>query len=581
MINRRLAPVLLLKNWLKDNVSAEIDINFEAPPKLEGQASFDVAIPCFLFARHLKKAPMLIADEIAEQLKPHLDQMGFESAQAVTGFVNLRLKKDKIEALLAERFDHPFAEASGVLSGQRVLLEYSSPNIAKPFSIGHLRTTNIGAALSRIYQALGAEIIRVNHLGDWGTQFGKLITAYKRFGNADFVKGDAINNLYHLYVKFHEEEKNDPALLDEAREWFVKLENGDEEATELWSWFKDVSYQEFKRIYDRLGVEFDYVTGESFYRDLMKESITRLEEKNLLEESDGALVVNFEDETMPPCLVKKTDGSTLYATRDIATAEYRADTFQPHKMLYVVGGEQRLHFRQVFKVIEKMGHPWSSVLEHVDFGLIKFPSGKMSTRKGNIIRLEDVLDKAVEKVREIIDKKEGERGEAQKLSDKEKKEISEIVGTGAIIFFDLKAKRRKDVNFDWDEILSFEGDSGPYLQYSAVRISAILNRAKESASQELLQAGSKLGDTEAERALAMSIMNFPAQIESAARDNEPSHLSHALLELAGDFNRFYAMVRVLGGDAEFVSGRLKLLELTHKCLECGLGLLGIRCPQKM
>lgn len=576
MIDKRLAVVQQLEQFFKKSYG---DPNFQEPPQLEKGPAYDIAIPCFPFASVLKKAPPKIAEEICAKLKA-ADWLPAEQIDAVNGFVNIRLRPECLAKHLEARLSDPLKDSRKSFADQRLVVDYSSPNIAKPFGIGHLRSTNIGAAVCRIYSALGAEVVRVNHLGDWGTQFGKLITAYKRFGNADFVKGDPINNLYKLYVQFHEEEKNDSALLDEAREWFVKLENGDEEAKELWAWFKDVSYREFKKIYDRLGVDFDYVTGESFYNNLMKESVERLEKSGLMVESDGAMVVDLEKYKMPPCLIKKTDGSTLYATRDISTAEYRKKTYDPTQLVYVVGGEQKLHFRQVFKVLELMGHEWAKNYVHVDFGLIKFADGKMSTRKGNIILLEEVLDRAEKEVLSIIEEKEKSKPEDKRLSEQEKIDVAAKVGVGAIVFFDLKAKRTKDVQFDWKSILSFEGDSGPYLQYTVVRLSGILEKARQEGYDPDVEA-LPLPETEEERALARRLLNFPAAIEAAAREYEPSIISNELMELASSFNRFYTNVSILKGDVEKIPGRLNLLKMTRQAMLEGLGLFGIHCPDRM
>lgn len=552
------------------------EINFEEAPRLEGQPAFDIAIPCFIFAKKLKQAPQKIAQTISEKLS----ELGFEKIETIGGFVNIRLSASELSKELLVRRSDPLVNSRHALESEKIVIDFSSPNIAKPFSVGHIRSTNIGAAISRIYSAVGAEVVRVNHLGDWGTQFGKLITAYKRFGNADFVKGDPINNLYKLYVQFHEEEKKDPALIDEAREWFVRLEKGDEEAKELWSWFRDVSYYEFKKTYDRLGVAFDYVTGESFYNELMKDSIQELESKSLLKESEGAMVVDLEEYQMPPCLIKKTDGSTLYATRDIATAQYRMKTYQPTQLVYVVGSEQKLHFRQVFKVIELMGHGWAKNYKHVDFGLIKFGDEKMSTRKGNIILLEEVLDRAEEEAEKIILEKDQQKEESKRLSDAERADVAEKVGVGAVIFFDLKAKRTKDVHFSWKDILSFDGDSGPYLQYTYVRIESVLERARKEGYQ-FSDSDSPTLSTEEERELAKRIISFPAAVEAAAREYEPSLIAHELLDLAAAFNRFYMNVRVIKeGDSE-IAGRLQLLNICQKVLETGLGLFGISCPKRM
>lgn len=581
MIDRRLQIVERLETAIKDEISGlDGHVSFGEPPSLEEGAEFDLAIPCFQFAKKAKLPPHKIAENLKKAIDKKAQELGVAQAKTTKAYLNIEFDKKPLGESLVKRLTNPLGETSIAYQDRKYIVEFSSPNIAKPFGIGHLRSTNIGAAIARIEKAVGAEVIRINHLGDWGTQFGKLITAYKHFGSADFVKGDVVNNLYKLYVEYHQQEAEDPALLDEAREWFVKLENGDEEATELWTWFKDVSYQDFKKLYERLGVDFDFVTGESFYKDLMPDTVRRLKEKGLVKESEGALIVDLEDYEMTPCLIEKSDGSTLYATRDLATAEYRARTFEPSHFVYVVGQEQKLHFRQFFKVLELMGYPWATQAKHVDFGLIRFPEGKMSTRKGNIILLEKVLDQAKEKALEVIEQKDNERDVADRMSEEEKDRVSEIVGTGAVIFFDLKAKRTKDVQFDWDEILNFEGDSGPYLQYTGVRLEALLRKAKTEGFS-FTEGDIPQMPTLEERALVQSILGFANVVETAARDYEPSMISHGLLELAAVFNRFYMNVKILKGEDKYRAERLLLVKSTLETLRFGLGLLGIEIPERM
>jgi len=582
VINQRLPIVQNLESFLVKQFPAwKNEIIFQEPPETAETQGFDIAIPCFTLSKTLKKAPPQIALEVAEALRGSTGPLLLERVEVLKAFVNIRFKAEALGAELSNLNPKILGSTALALKGQKYAVDFSSPNIAKPFGIGHLRSTNIGAAICRILSALGGEVVRINHLGDWGTQFGKMITAYKRFGSAEFVRGDPVNNLYKLYVEFHEKEKNDPALLDEARDWFVKLEQGHPEALELWKWFKDVSYHEFKRIYDKLKVDFDYITGESFYNHLMDKSVERLEKANLLKESEGAKIVDLEPYGLPPCLIKKSDGSTLYATRDIATAEYRMKTFQPTYLVYVVGGEQTLHFKQVFKVLSLLGYSWAEKnAVHVSFGLIKFPEGKMSTRKGNIILLEDVLKQAEQRSLEIIEEKEKEKPVEKRLSEDERQGAAAMIGTGAVIFFDLHAKRVKDILFDWKTILSFEGDSGPYLQYTSVRLNALLERAKAQ-GEDLVSDVSISLTSEEERKLANTLLRFPAMLEAAARDFEPSMVSHELLELSACFNRFYMNVPILKGDKELKASRLKLVRMTQDTLRFGLGLLGIDCPEKM
>jgi arginyl-tRNA synthetase len=574
VIDLRLAPVQKLQNLLSQKYA---ELNLETPPAMPETADFDFALPCFPLAKSMRKSPPAIAEEVAAFVRAEASEL-CQRVETLKGYVNIQLKPSVLSEALELRLDQPLKESATALAKQKFVVDFSSPNIAKPFGIGHLRSTNIGAALCRILGSLGAEVVRVNHLGDWGTQFGKMITAYKRFGSAEFVKGDPVNNLYKLYVEFHQREAEDPALIDEARDWFVRLEKGDEEALELWKWFRDVSYHEFKRIYDKLGVDFDYVTGESFYNNLMEKTVETLSKKGLLKESDGAMIVDLEPYDMPPCLIKKTDGSTLYATRDITTAEYRMKTFEPTHLVYVVGSEQALHFKQVFKVLTLLGYEWADRnCVHVNFGLIKFPEGKMSTRKGNIILLEDVLKQAEQRALEIIDEKEKDKPQERKLSDDEKQEVARQVGTGSVIFFDLHARRTKDVLFDWKTLLNFEGDSGPYLQYTTVRVQALL----EKAGSEVQGGSAPLLSHVAERDLARSLLHFPAVVEAAAREYEPSIISHALLDLCGVFNRFYRDVPVLKAEPAERAGRITLVRQTLATLKTGLGLLGLECPQRM
>lgn len=581
MIDRRLPYVQTLERFLiQQNPDWAQGILLEQPPSDQKTNEFDLAIPCFQLSKSRRMPPPACALAIADQIRSAQSALGIEKIEAVKGFVNLRFSAPVLAEAVRTRMNDPLMGSRQAWAKETIAIDYSSPNIAKPFGIGHLRSTNIGGALCRILTAIGARVIRINHLGDWGTQFGKMITAYKRFGNAEFVRGDPINNLYQLYVEFHQKEQEHPELMDEAREWFVKLENGDPEALELWKWFKDVSYHEFKRMYDRLGVDFDYVTGESFYNTLMPKTVERLEKAGLLKESDGATIVDLEPYGMPPCLIKKSDGSTLYATRDISTAEYRAKTFHPTKLVYVVGSEQALHFRQVYKVLELMGHEWAKNCFHIAFGLIKFPEGKMSTRKGNIVLLEQVLDQAEAEALKIVQEKNREKPAERQLTPDEELEVARKVGSGAVIFFDLHAKRMKDILFDWKSILNFEGDSGPYLQYSSVRLESLMERAKAEGIQidgnEAIQL-----TTDEERELVRSLLGFPAVVESAARDFEPSLIAHELLDIAAVFNRFYMNVPVLKGEAGLKKSRLALVLFTQRVLQTGLALLGLECPKKM
>lgn len=553
---------------------AEIHNLLEVPPSPD---LGDLAFPCFVLAKLLKKAPPLIAKEIAAAV----DSQEI-AAEAAGAYVNLRFNRclyfPKLFQLL-ESDDH------GTLKiGQEktVVIDMSSPNIAKPFGIGHLRSTVIGAALYRMYEAAGYKVISVNHLGDWGTQFGKQITAFKHWGNEELLQKSPIEESLKLYVRFHEEAENNPALEDEARDWFRKLEAGDPEAVSLWKYFVEVSMAEFNRMYERLGVRFDYVLGESFYNDKMGAVIEQLREKNLLVESEGALVVRLDDLDMPPCLILKKDGTTIYPTRDLATAIYRREVMGADQLLYVVGGEQQLHFKQVFAVLNKMKKDWSAQCLHVPFGLMKFEGKKMSTRRGKIIVLEEVLDEAVQRALQVIEQKNPQ------LPDKQ--EVAEMVGIGAVIFGDLKNNRMNEVDFSLDEALQFDGETGPYVQYTYVRTQSVLAKgeltlaenaldpAVEAPAPEVVQED-LLGDSGWE--LLKQLVRYPIQLERALKQNEPSVMARYTLELAQLFNQFYNRERIIIDEQKVREARLQLTRITGCTLAKALKLLGIGVPERM
>jgi len=530
----------------------------------------DYALPCFSFAKILKKSPEQIAKNIAEAIVLPKE---FSNVFVVGGYINCMLNKEIfIENTLKElliKKENYFKLNLG--NNEIVVLEYSSPNIAKPFSISHLRSTNIGNALYKILTFVGYNVIGINHVGDWGTQFGKLIVAYKRWGSADFLKEDPIKNLFNLYVRFHKEAEHDPKLIDEARENFKKMEEKDESLLDLWKWFSTVYLNDFKRIYAALGVRFDHITGESFYNDKINSVFELLRSKNLTHINEGALIVDLTNYDMPPLLVKKSDDSSLYATRDLAALLYRKKEYKFTKILYVVGAEQKLYFKQLFKTIELMGLPWASLCTHIDFGLFHFKEGKMASRTGNIIELEKVIQKAKELALHTINEKNPE------LEGKES--IAESIAIGAIKFSDFASKRIKDVLFDWDEMLRFDGETGPYLQYTNVRILSLLRKFGKDVD-DLDCELSKL-ETNDEFLLVKALYNFTSKLFKAATEYEPSYIAQGLIDIAKKYNKFYNSCRILEVKKPIAEARIALSYGTHIVLKLGLSLLGISTPEKM
>ena len=450
-----------------------------------------------------------------------------------------------------------------------ICIDYSSINIAKRFHIGHLSTTMIGNALYKIYEHLGYKCVGINHLGDWGTQFGKMIAAYRKWGSPEQVEQGGVNALTELYVRFHKEAETDPALEDEGRLWFKKIEDGDPEALRIFNKFKEITLKDAQRVYDMLGVQFDSYAGESFYNDKMQPVIDELREKGLLKESQGAYVVDLEDEGMPPCLILKKDGATLYATRDLAAAFYRKKTYDFYKDLYVVAYQQDLHFRQWFKVVEKMGYDWAKDLEHVAFGMVSYEGRALSTREGYVVYLDELLTRAVEKAREIIEEK------SPNLADKDK--VARQVGIGAVVFFDLFNNRIKDIDFRWERVLNFDGETGPYVQYTHARCCSVLAKAgKLSAAPDY----AALDNAQAQE-VVRSLERFPELVREACQRNEPSLLTRFTVELASNFNRYYYENRILTEDAAASAARVNLTAATASCLRTALGLIGVEAPEKM
>lgn len=535
----------------------------------------DYAFPCFRLAKEFRKAPDAIAAEIAEKLQKN---PMFESVENVNAYVNIKIKrtdfiKDVIEdaVLKGDSFTK-----SNEGEGKKVLVDYSSPNIAKPFHIGHIRSTVIGNALYLMYKNLGYDVVRINHLGDYGTQFGKMIVAYRKWGNKEDVQREPIKTLLSYYTKFHEEAGKNPELDEEARRVFVKLENGEAEEVALWKWFKEESLKEFEKVYKMLNIQFDSYAGESFYSDKIPAAVAQLEEKGLLKESQNSIIVDLDQFGLAPALVKKSDGSTLYITRDIAAALYRKDTYDFYKCLYVVASQQDLHFKQLFKVMELMGNQWAQNCIHVQFGMVSLAEGTLSTRKGRVVFLEDVLNKAVEKTREVV----VEKGVVSENIDR----VAEEVGIGAVVFNELAHNRIKDYTFDWDKVLNFEGETGPYVQYTHARSCSLLRKA----GKDMVSKAKNLDNIDYEKLtsdtmyeLAKLIHNMPEVIKEAADRYEPSVITRHVVKIAQGFNRFYNEERILQGDATGTVSRLTLVIATKNAIKNGLALLGIKAPERM
>ncbi|MEC0373467.1 arginine--tRNA ligase [Paenibacillus chibensis] len=539
----------------------------EVPPSA---SMGDVAFPCFILAKQFRKAPQAAAKDIADAFNE-----SYLNAEAAGPYVNLKFDRGYFGKVMMEELEAGHVPKTG--EGIKVVIDMSSPNIAKPIGIGHLRSTMIGAALYNMHKLAGFDVVSVNHLGDYGTQFGKQIAAYKRWGDDKAIAENPIAESLQLYVRFHEEAERDDTLEPEARAWFRKLEAGDEEARKLWSYFVDVSLEEFNRMYDRLHVHFDYTLGESFYNDKMQSVVTELQSEGLLEESDGALVVRLDDEGMPPCLIIKNDGTTIYPTRDLATAIYRHDVMKADRILYVVGGEQALHFKQVFSVLRRMGKTWADSCIHVPFGLMRFEGKKMSTRRGKIVMLEKVLDEVVDRAMAIINEKNPE------LANKE--QVANAVGIGAVIFGDLKNNRMNEVDFSLEEALNFDGETGPYVQYTYARTQSILakgaamDQSEPEVSSETAGNPDELGDSGWE--LLKLLTGFPDKLQRGIRLQEPSVLARYALDVAQSFNQFYNKERIVIHDLEKRTARLQLTRLAASSLSRTMKLLGVETPDRM
>lgn len=535
----------------------------------------DYAFPCFILAKELKKSPVAIAEEIKEKISQNLENIKeISEVNAVNGFLNFKLNKNQITQEVIDEFDTEKENFGSQKQEkpQNIVIDYSAPNIAKPFHIGHLRSTVIGQALYNIYKYLGYNVTSINHLGDYGTQFGKLIEGYKRWGAEYDIENNPIDELMQIYVRINNLCKEDESVLEECRNNFKKLEDGDPYCVEIWKKFRELSLKEFDKVYDILGVKFDSLNGEAFYSDKMPEIIDILKKAGKLEESEGAQVVKLGDD-MPPCLIIKSNGSTTYATRDLAAIMYRARTYDFDKAIYVTSYEQILHFKQVFATAKYLGldEKYTNGLVHVPFGMILLKTGKMSTREGKVIKLEDLLNEAIEKSKEIIEKKNPE------LENKE--DVAKKVGVGAIIFNDLSNGRIKDEIFDWDIMLNFNGETGPYVQYTTVRAKSVLEKAGYIPNVKEVNV-EKLNDKDSQK-IINQLYNFNSILKNVTEKEEPSILARYLVDLAQNFSSFYNNCHIITEDKEMQDARLYITYMVKTILEKGLNLLGIQVPEKM
>ena len=533
----------------------------------------DYSLPCFKLAKEMKKAPQMIANEIKETLK--MDENIVEKIDVVNGYLNFYINPKAIITTVFEEIESKKEQygSSTIGNGKNIVIDYSSPNIAKPFHIGHLRSTVIGGALYKIYKFLGYNVTGINHLGDYGTQFGKLIEGYKRWGEEYNIEENPIDELTKIYVRINNLCKEDESVLEECRNNFKKLEDGDLYCTELWQKFRNLSLKEFQKVYDLLDTHFDSLNGEAFYSDKMGEVVNLLEKSGKLTESEGARVIDLEDKQMPPCLIEKTNGSTTYATRDLAAILYRARTYNFDKAIYVTSYEQILHFKQVFEVAKLLGldEKYTDNLVHVPFGMVMLKTGKMSTREGNIIKLEDLLNEAISRVNKIIEEKNPD------LENKE--ETAKRIGIGAVIFNDLYNSRIKDEIFDWDTMLNFNGETGPYLQYMYVRTNSVLEKAGKVENFANIDI-SALND-EATINLIKTIYSFGDVIKQSAIKDEPYIISRYLINVAGLFSSFYNENKIIVEDEQVKNARVYVTYCTNLVLKIGAELLGIQMPEKM
>ena len=563
---------IIAKN-LEGLTEDEIKSMIEIP---QDQSMGDYAFPCFRLAKTMRKAPNLIAAELAEKLQ---GEQLFSEVSLVNAYVNMfvsreEMMKSTVSEVLEEKENFGRSDIGG---NKKVIVEFSSPNIAKPFHIGHIRSTVIGNSLSKIYDALGYDVFKINHLGDYGTQFGKMICAYRRWGNREDVINSPIKTLLGYYTKFHVEVEEHPELEDEARAIFTKLEQGSKEEVELWQWFREESLKEFQRVYDMLGIEFDSYNGESFYSDKMPRFEKELSDKGLLHESNGAQVVDLEEYKLGTALIKKSDGSSLYITRDIAAAVYRKENYDFYKNIYVVATQQNLHFQQLFKILELMGYDWANQCVHVPFGIVRLEEGTMSTRHGRVVFLEDVLNGAIEKTREIIEEKN------PNIENLE--EITSQVGIGAVVFNELSNNRIKDYTFKWDQILNFDGETGPYVQYTHARCASLLRKAGEDIVAKAQDPKNVdfalLAKSDSAYELTKLIYAFPGVVEQAGEKYEPSIITRHIIDIAQCFNKFYHDEHIIVDDEVEKTSKIALVIATKRVIATGIGLLGMKAPERM
>lgn len=562
----------LLSGMIDGLEASDIREMIEIPPD---SSMGDFAFPCFRLAKTMRKAPQMIAADLAEKLAGN---EAFSKVENVNAYVNFFMNKAEVAGAAVDAVIKAGAAYGGSDqgNGKTVCIDYSSPNIAKPFHIGHIRSTVIGNSLYKIFDSLGYNVVRINHLGDYGTQFGKMIVAYRKWGSKEEVEAEPIKSLLKYYVKFHEEAEKDPALEDEARHTFTLLENGAEEETALWQWFRDESLKEFNYVYDLLGITFDSYAGESFYSDKMDRVVDILESKGLLKDSDGTQIVDLSEYNMTPALIKKKDGSTLYITRDLAAVLYRKETYDFDKCIYVVASQQNLHFQQLFKIVSLMGFDWADKCVHVPFGMVSLEDGTMSTRKGKVVFLLDVLTKAIEKTKEVI----AEKNVAEEDIDQTAKDV----GIGAVMFQELSNNRIKDYVFSWDKVLNFEGETGPYVQYTHARACSVLRNA--GASAEAVLNGTAKPDMkyitgEAAYELVKAIASFPEVVQDAAAKYEPSVVTRHIIDVAQFFNKFYHDEHILVDNEEEKQAKLALVYAAKQTIANGLALLGIAAPERM
>ncbi len=545
--------------------ATEIETYLEYPP----DASMgDLAFPCFRLSKTLRSAPQKIAVDLAERLS----SFSLGTAEAVSGYLNIRISPEYLAEVVLPVIEEKGSAygSSGRGTGKTVVLDYSSPNICKPFHIGHLGTTVIGHSLKLLHEFDGYRCVGINYLGDWGTQFGKQIVAFRRWGDRETVEKGGIDELVKLYVRFHNEAEKDPSLNDEARAEFHKLEMGDEENTALWKWFVSVSLEEYKKTYRQLGIEFDSYKGESFYTDKMPAQVQKLRDLGLLRIDDGASIVNLEEYGMPPCLILKKDGSTLYPTRDIAAAVYRKETYHFDKAIYVTSSAQNLHFAQWFRVVALMGYDWADELVHVPYGTVSVDGAKLATRTGNVILLKDLFRASIDKVKTVMEEKNPD------LENKD--EVAEAVGVGAVVFYYLYNSRIKDINFTLDQALSFDGSTGPYAQYTYARTCSILEKARTAG---VSPAGGKTTH-ESESALLKVLSRFPERVEAAIGEYEPSHITRYAIEVCTAFNRFYRDCPILTAESDEAKAfRIRLTAATRQVLQTALRLICLKTPEKI